>query len=177
MLHEEIEIKLRDSILNMEFKAGEKLVELELADKYKASRPVIREVLRRLSSVNLVTYTPNKGHHVAKVTIKQLKEIYDLIKVLEGLACECSVESFNLDDLEYLTELNEQMKVAGNNNDYKTYRKINDIFHERFIIISGNETLKETIRNLRVRAYAYRYLALTVPSTMSTFNEQHSKCY
>ena len=174
MLHEEIEVKLRDEILNMEFKAGEKLVEMELADRYKVSRPIIREVLRRLNSVGLVSYIPNRGHYVAKVSIKQLKEIYDLLKLLEGYACENAVNLYTQEDLDYLMDINEKMKVAASKDDHRTYRKFNDLFHEKFINICNNETLKTTISNLRVRAYAYRYLALTVPTTMSNFNEQHS---
>jgi len=38
-LVEEVEVKLRDAILTGEYKAGERLIEADLAQKYQVSRP------------------------------------------------------------------------------------------------------------------------------------------
>ena len=49
-----VELALRRAIVSGELKPGEKLVEVVLADRYRVSRTVIREALRRLERDEVV---------------------------------------------------------------------------------------------------------------------------
>lgn len=172
-LLEEVEVKLRDAILNGEYRPGERLIEGDLTQRYRVSRSVLREALRNLGGTGIVTYYPNKGHHVTKFTIKQVENIYDVITLLQGYACELSVPFFKQRDIDFLKALNQQMKGLVHKQDYRAYRKLNDSFHEKFSIMSGNEVLRDTITKLRTRAFTYRYLAVMVPNAMEGYCKEH----
>ena len=168
-LVEEVEVKLRDATLTGEYKTGERLIEADLAQKYQVSRPVLREALRNLGGTGIVTYYSNKGHHVTKFTIKQVEEIYDVITLLQGFACELSVPFFKQRDIDFLKALNQQMKGFAHKQDYRAYRKLNDSLHEKFAIMSGNEVLRDTVTKLMTSAFMYRYIAVMIPNAMEGY--------
>ena len=51
--------KMREAILTMKFRPGERLVERALCERLGVSRSVVREVLRHLESEGLVETIPN----------------------------------------------------------------------------------------------------------------------
>ncbi|RLE12412.1 GntR family transcriptional regulator, partial [Candidatus Aerophobetes bacterium] len=76
---------LEDAILKGKIKKGTRLVERELAEKFKVSRLPIREALRELQAAGLVRIVPRKGAVVSQISLEEVKEIY---------AVKCLIESF-----------------------------------------------------------------------------------
>ena len=68
---------LRQAILHGELKPGERLMEIQLANKLGVSRTPIREAIRKLELEGLVLMLPRKGAEVAEITEKSLRdEVY-----------------------------------------------------------------------------------------------------
>jgi len=172
---EAIELLIRDGILSGEYRAGERLVEADLIKKYSVSRTIVRESLRNLNATGLVSYIPKKGHSVRKFSKEDVKDIYDIICVLEGYASEIAVPFFNRRDIRNMKELNEKMKVAASAEDFKEYRRLNVEFHKGFATMSGNRSLEETLENLRTKVYTYRYLSMLNPDAMDAYVKGHEK--
>ena len=59
---------LRQAILRGELKPGERLMEIQLANKLGVSRTPIREAIRKLELEGLVLMIPRKGAEVAEIT-------------------------------------------------------------------------------------------------------------
>ena len=62
---------LRQAILRGELKPGERLMEIQLANKLGVSRTPIREAIRKLELEGLVLMIPRKGAEVADITRKE----------------------------------------------------------------------------------------------------------
>ena len=58
---------LRQAILKGELAPGERLMEIQLAEKLGVSRTPIREAIRKLELEGLVLMIPRKGAEVAKI--------------------------------------------------------------------------------------------------------------
>lgn len=56
---------------------GTRLREVELAKKYAVSRPLVREVLRRLEELGLVEVEPWRGASVPVLTAQELGDLHD----------------------------------------------------------------------------------------------------
>ena len=164
---EKTEIKLKEAILKGEYRAGERLIEAELEKKYSVSRTVVREVLKDLNAAGLLTYIPQKGHSVRKFSLADIKNLYDVIILLEGYACEISIQLFRKKDISLIKEFNRKMKIASEKDDYRQFTQLNTQFHGTFSRITGNDALKEVIENLRNRILTYRYPALIMPNFMA----------
>src|SRR3981189_1868278 len=90
--------RLRDAIISGHFAPGTRLIERELCEQMGVSRTSIREVLRRLEAEQLIEVEPRRGPIVARLSRKQIEEIYDVRALLEAavvrrFAVEASVEN------------------------------------------------------------------------------------
>ena len=65
---------LRQAILKGELKPGERLMEIQLAQKLGVSRTPIREAIRKLELEGLVIMIPRKGAEVAHITEKDMRD-------------------------------------------------------------------------------------------------------
>ena len=69
---------LRRAILRGELKPGERLMEIQLANKLGVSRTPIREAIRKLELEGLVLMIPRKGAEVAEITEKNLRDVLEV---------------------------------------------------------------------------------------------------
>ena len=74
---------LREAILRGELKPGERLMEIQLANKLGVSRTPIREAIRKLELEGLVLMIPRKGAEVAQITEKSLRDVLEVRRALE----------------------------------------------------------------------------------------------
>ncbi|MEX0810176.1 MAG: GntR family transcriptional regulator [Dongiaceae bacterium] len=77
---------LREGILSLQFKPGDRLIERELCEMLGVSRTSIREALRHLEAEGLITSEPHRGPVVATVTPEEAQQLYEVRAVLEGFA-------------------------------------------------------------------------------------------
>ena len=79
---------LRNAILKGELQPGERLMEIQLAQKLGVSRTPVREALRKLELEGLVLMMPRKGAVVADITIQDLEDVLEVRTALEELAVQ-----------------------------------------------------------------------------------------
>ena len=65
---------LRQAILRGELEPGERLMEIQLAERLGVSRTPIREAIRKLELEGLVLMIPRKGAEVARISEKSLRD-------------------------------------------------------------------------------------------------------
>lgn len=83
---------------------GTALPECYLAEKIGVSRTPIREALRFLEQDGFVTIVPTKGAFVSEISLEDVKEIYDIRKLLEpfaSLSAVIRVPEEEINNLEY----------------------------------------------------------------------------
>ena len=73
-------------ILGGHYVAGERLVELRIAEEFGTSQGPVREALRELEATGLVTNIPRRGTYVSEVMGEGLREIYTVRGALEEQA-------------------------------------------------------------------------------------------
>ena len=78
--------KLREAIMSGTLKPGQRLVERELCEMMRVSRPSIREALRLLEADGLVNTVPHRGPVVSTISLEEAKQLYAARAVLEGYA-------------------------------------------------------------------------------------------
>lgn len=112
--------KIRDNILNGVYKEQDELRENTIGKELGVSRTTVREALRQLELEGLVTIVPNKGAYVTGITAKDVRDIYTVRSLLEGLCARWATEHITeeqLDELEEIVLLTEfHMKKEGHNN-------------------------------------------------------------
>jgi DNA-binding GntR family transcriptional regulator len=77
---------LRQAILRGEFKAGQPLLQDEVAARFGVSKIPAREALLQLKAEGLVSFYPNRGATVSELSAGEVNEIYIIRIALETLA-------------------------------------------------------------------------------------------
>lgn len=126
ILHNRVCRNLRKAILKGDFKPGERLVQMELAESIGVSRMPIREALRQLEIEGLVILEPHKGAVVRSLETKDIDEIYELRSILEPLALKKSMSHFDEEDLETIKSYCKTMMETDKEEEYV---EINAKFH------------------------------------------------
>ena len=96
---------LKELILSDQLKAGEALLEDELATQFDLSRTPVREILTQLSHERLVKRSPYMGTYVTQITREDVREIYEIRGALESLAIQTAVVRISEHELEDLEQL------------------------------------------------------------------------
>lgn len=87
---------IKNAILSGEYKAGDRLVERNLAQKLNISRTPIREALFRLESQKFVTTLPRKGVVVNAISRDEIVEVFMILASLESLAVRLAANKIDL---------------------------------------------------------------------------------
>src|SRR5438046_9746227 len=83
---------LRDEILRGEIPPGQPLRQEELAERFGVSRLPVRDALLRLEAQGLVHVYPNRGAFVISLTSNEVREVYEMMILLEGYILDRAVQ-------------------------------------------------------------------------------------
>ena len=148
---------LRQAILRGEFKPGERLMEIQLANKLGVSRTPIREAIRKLELEGLVIMIPRKGAEVADITEKSLRDVLEVRKALEELAVQLACEKITQEELEELEKAGENFKkVLNRSKDITEVAEADVRFHDVIYMATDNQKLIHLLNKLREQMYRYR---------------------
>ena len=174
-LREKILENIRDAILKGTLKAGERVSEPDLAERYGISRTPIREAFRQLESEGYLTVVPRKGAVVTALSERDVEEFYSIKSILEGYAARLAAEKLTDKDIERLKAINGRLSKLASVGDVKTFFRVHNEFHEQFIRASGNEKLLELIQQLLKKFDRLRIASLSLPGRMEISVQEHEK--
>ena len=149
---------LRKGILHGDLKPGERLMEIQLANRLGVSRTPVREAIRMLELEGLVINSPHKGAQVAKITEKDLQDVLEVREGLEELAVKLACERITEQELQELYEASRRFEKLSNGRDsgITLLAEADENFHAIIYRASGNRRLVQLINNLREQMFRYR---------------------
>ena len=90
---------LEDEIVGGAIEPGTVLRQEQLSERFDVSRTPVREALRRLAALGLVTFEPNRGVRVRSISPAELREAHLVRAELEALATEVATPRMTAADL------------------------------------------------------------------------------
>ena len=147
---------LRQAILKGELKPGERLMEIQLAERLGVSRTPIREAIRKLELEGLVLMVPRKGAEVAKISEKSLREVLEVRRSLEELAIELTCQRITEEELKELEKAKTAFAEATLKGEPMEIAESDEHFHYLIYQATGNSRLVQILNNLREQMYRYR---------------------
>jgi DNA-binding GntR family transcriptional regulator len=95
---------IEEAIVSGELEPGSVLRQEQLSEKFGVSRTPVREALRRLAALGLVSFEPNRGVRVRLLSHADLREAFLVRAELEGLVTELAAERMTPETLDELEE-------------------------------------------------------------------------
>ena len=147
---------LRQAILKGELAPGERLMEIQLAEKLGVSRTPIREAIRKLELEGLVLMIPRKGEEVAKISEKSLKDVLEVRRSLEELAIELACQRISDTDMEDMDAAQAAFRDAIAKGDAMEIAETDEAYHDVIYNCTRNTRLVQILNNLREQMYRFR---------------------
>src|ERR671919_2411799 len=96
---DDIALALAEAIVSGEIPPGSVLRQEHLSEQFDVSRTPVREALRRLAALGLVTFEPNRGVRVRMLSRDEIREAFMVRAELESLATEIATPKMSAADL------------------------------------------------------------------------------
>ena len=157
---------LHDAITQGYLIPGQKLVYSEIAEQLNVSVTPVREAVKTLEAMGMVTIHPHRTAFVSYLTGEQLEQLYVLRTLLEGMATRYAVDRISPEGLAHLNHVYEELDrvigvLNGDTNEVTrseaivSLRRLHDEFHVSLYAPCGNQYLLQMIDLLRGQVAIY----------------------
>ena len=162
--------EIQADILSGKFPNHQKLTEQAICKKYGVSRTPVREALRQLELEGLVKIVPNKGAVVTSINAKDIKDIYKMRSMLEGLCARWAtryITEEQIDELEEVIFLSEYYLNKKSQGKAAQMTEMDGKFHLVLYQAANSRMLGHVLRDF------HKYVQ--VARTMSVRSEDRAK--
>ena len=166
---------IKEAVVSLKLKPGERLKESMLAEELGISTTPIKGALTRLEHEGLVKIIPFKGAFVAQIDDHDVEEIFKLRELLEGAAVKRAATTFSTIDLQKGEALLEKMRGAYKTGDMGSYAKASRDFHGLFIGKFGNQRMVSVLKTFDDQLERVRLTAIRTLENIPLFIEDYEK--
>jgi len=160
-LGDEVYEIVKTKIINHEIKPGERIIDKNLAEDLGVSRSLVRQSLTILEKESLVESIPRSGFYVKEIKEKDVKEIYEIRKILEISATRKAVSEIPEKDIKKLDKIFKRAKEDLDKDKVEQFINADNKLHEVIINNCGNERLIKLINSYNARITFYRVVDLS----------------
>ena len=169
---------IKESIHSGNLVAGEPLSENRLAQEIKISRTPIREALTVLSREGYIRIIPGKGAFVSEISMEDMKEIYDIRKLLEPYAAMSAIHRISEGEILALEKDWQGILHRSSQNEAISWGEIAIIdqrFHFTLIRHSTNKRIQEILSSYYAQIERFLTLSARSLANMQDTAMQHLK--
>jgi DNA-binding GntR family transcriptional regulator len=164
---------LRAAILAGEYAPNQRLVEIDLCERFGTSRFILRSALQELAARGLVEFQRNRGARVREVPLAEAIEITEVRIQLEGLVAARAAERVTESDATRLRTIVGDMRAAVDRLELIAYSELNARLHGAIRDIAAHETASRLLRQLRDQTVRYQFTLSLVPGRPAVSLPQH----
>ena len=167
--------KLRHEILTCMLMPGRVVSERELARRYEISKTPIREALTQVCHDGLMQRLPGRGYIVAPVTIKDIRDLFDIRLILERAAAKRAAQA---PSAEFINRLKEMAVVRYDLDDpesHSKFLKTNRDFHLTLAEAASNRRLEALLGDVLNEIDRLFYLGLRLRDSSEEMVKEHQE--
>jgi DNA-binding GntR family transcriptional regulator len=147
-----VAIGLRKAILAGEIRGGQRLRQVQVAERFGVSTTPVREAFTILRREGLVEVDNHRGALVVTPSVERLREIYEIRMALEPMAAAAAAPKLSQATLKVLEDLVDKMAEAQ---DREKYLQLHRDFHDHIYRAAQRPQLLALITNLEECSLVY----------------------
>ncbi len=167
--------KLRKDILDGKYEDHDELKEVTIGEELGVSRTPVREAFRQLELEGLIQIIPNKGAYVTGITQKDVKDIYMMRSLLEGLCARWATEHITQKQLEEMEENIYLSKFHAEKGHMEQLAELDNRFHEIMYEACNSKMLEHQLKDYHGYVLRVRRKTLAKARRGTASNEEHEK--
>lgn len=164
---------IRSALWRGEYTPGQRLQEVELANRLHVSRSPVREALRQLVADGLVIEIPNKGVYVKRFTVQDIDEIFDVRLMLESYAIRHAAEHMTDGQRAQILAILRSLQSSYEARDMDRYVADDDDLHKFIVQLGGNSLVDDLYYRVRSMSQQFRVRSLTSHNRFHDSVQEH----
>lgn len=152
--------RVRRAIVRVELPPGTPISEAQLVARYGLSKAAVRAALARLRADGLVLAEPRRGHRIAPLTMRDVREIYDLRLLLEPPAAAAAAGHMSAAEVTRLRILCEPIPDLDDDASAERFLVANRAIHVAIARAGGNRRAAAIVEQLLDDSERARLIAL-----------------
>lgn len=136
--------KLMQALKDGVYQPGDRLREVEIADRLDLSRTPVREALRRLEAEKIIEHRPRVGAVIRTLGQTEVVELYQMRLVLERTAAELAAKHAVEAEIDEIAALNDD--IADLRDGGPQAAAMNQTFHRAIYLAARNRFLLDAAR-------------------------------
>ena len=165
--------KIREDILSGRYKVREELREVAIGEEMGVSRTPVREAFRQLELEGLIQIVPNRGAYVTGITAKDVKDIYMIRSLLEGLCARLATEKIAKEQLEEMEENVYLADFHASKGHLDQMAELDNRFHDILYEACDSKMLEHTLRDYHQYVLRVRQKTLATNTRGRASNDEH----
>jgi DNA-binding GntR family transcriptional regulator len=165
--------KIREDILDGNYKEGEELKEVAIGGELGVSRTPVREAFRQLELEGLIRIVPNKGAYVTGITAKDVHDIYMIRSLLEGLAARWACEHITDSQMEEMEENIYLAEFHAKKEHMDQMAELDNRFHDILYEACDSKMLEHLLKDFHQYVMRVRQKTLSTNSRGKASNDEH----
>lgn len=165
--------KLREDILSGRYREHEELKEVAIGEELGVSRTPVREAFRQLELEGLIQIIPNKGAYVTGITVKDVKDIYMIRSLLEGLCARLATEKITKEQLEEMEENIYLADFHAQKGHMDQMADLDNRFHDILYEACDSKLLEHTLKDYHEYVLRVRQKTLSNNTRGRASNDEH----
>lgn len=166
--------QLENEIISGSLKAGSKLDEIALAERFGVSRTPVREALHILASRHLAERVPYRGVIVASITRERIDQLFEAMGEIEATCGRFAAERMTMSERAALETLHLDMVEMAEASRHEAYEEGNTRFHTLIFDGTHNDELIQIAHGLRLKLAPFRRSQLRAAERMKRSNQEHA---
>jgi DNA-binding GntR family transcriptional regulator len=154
-LREQVYDFLREELTQGKLVPGAAINLNELSEELGISKTPLRDALLQLDTEGFVTISPRRGVFVNRLTLEDIRNCYEVIGALESTVILAVFDGIQPLHIEKMKLLNSALRASLKKDDFQAYYQQNILFHDVFIEMSHNQSLKRIIAPMKRRLYDF----------------------
>jgi len=164
---------LRRDILERRFDPGAALTEHDLSHRYGVSRTPVREALAKLERDRLVRVVPKKGAFVRTTSHEDVRELYQIREVLEGLAARLAAPRVDPGQLAGFEARFRELRARGARAGHAEVQALGEELHGFVAKQAGNARLVEALDHTREQVRPVWTMSVLAPRRVQGLVHEH----
>lgn len=164
---------IRQEILNNELRSGEPVPVERFVQELRLSRTPVREAILRLQREGLIEIRPRMGTFVSHLDIRQIRDMYELRRVLEGHAAKLAASRVPRDAVRCLQKELRAYAIDRPKPDCKGMSGSGKKVHALILENCGNMALADMLRSMQDHFVRFRSISLEIPEKVISSHNEH----
>lgn len=168
-----VERALRERIIDLTIRPGERLSESEIAERFSVSRQPVREAFIALMRQGLVDVQPQRGTVVVKLSVRRMLDARFIREAIEVAIVRRACERFDPHHRDRALALIEAQMEAAAAGDHRGFQRLDSLFH---VALAEGAGCAEAWNAIELqKAHMDRVCALTLhaPGSAEPLVDQH----